>query len=265
VGVFESAEEQQQSRYREAIREYENRVAEYERSTKAWSERRAADENHWTSEEKLRLERLAELEQQHHSRQKEKLAREARERDNKVESLRMAWKTLRSSYHESPCDAAVYFELACSLSPLPPAVSHQVQFAYLPESRQLAIERELPLSNVIPGVAEYSFVKRAGELRSKPRHAKDVKRLYSRLIAALTLRTIHEAFLADVKGQIDVVAFNGFVDTRDHATGKRIKPCLVSVRVSREESLALDLDNIEEIACLRRLPIGLVPNFETRV
>lgn len=120
----------------------------------------------------------------------------------------------------------------------------------------------MPLSSVIPDVAKYSFVKRTGQLRSKPRSEKDIKFLYTKLVAALTLRTIHEAFLADENRHVDLVAFNGFVDTRDHSTGRRIKPCLVSVRVSREEFLSLDLDHIEEIACLKRLGAQLSPHPE---
>lgn len=242
------AEEAQQSRYREAIRDYESKLAEYETNLKKWKEGCEALEKQWAFGEKLRLEKIAELEQQHHRRQ-----------NTKVEQLRTAWKNLRSSYFKSPLDAAVYFDLTFSLSPLPQFVPRQVQFAYLGESRQLVIERQLPLSSTIPDVAEYSFVKGTGELRPKPRSVKDIKLLYRKLVAALTLRTIHEAFLADVKKQIDLVAFNGFVETRDQATGREIKPCLVSVRVSREEFMAFDLEHVEEIACLQRLGAQLSP------
>lgn len=255
------AEEPQKSNSFDAIEDYNSQVAEYRERLKEWKMEREAEERQWALKEKRRLEKLAELEQQH-KRRSDRRARAIGKQNSKVESLRSAWKLLRSSYSTSPQDAAVYFDLVFSLSPLPHFVPRQVQCAYLAESRQLAIERQLPLTSTLPAVKEYAYVKRTGELRSKPRPEKDVKRLYSKLVASLTLRTIHEAFLADVKEQVEVVAFNGFVETRDHATGRHAKPCLVSVRVCREEFMALDLDHVEELACLRRLGAELSPQPE---
>jgi restriction system protein len=56
-----------------------------------------------------------------------------------------------------------------------------------------------------------------------------VKELYRTLAARLALRAIDEAFAVTPPSLVDVVAFNGHVHSKDRATGKAIRPCLVSV------------------------------------
>jgi len=67
------------------------------------------------------------------------------------------------------------------------------------------------------------------------------------------LRTIHEVLNADQADTIAVVVFNGFVNTADPATGKDIKPYLISVRVTKERFIELELGRIDKKACLRNL------------
>lgn len=52
---------------------------------------------------------------------------------------------------------------------------------------------------------------------------------------------------------MQVVAFNGFVRAIDPATGRDIRPCLVSLRVTRERFLEIDLARIDKRICLRNL------------
>jgi len=60
---------------------------------------------------------------------------------------------------------------------------------YLPESRELLIDYELPRQEVIPAVVSYRYVKTTDELRPEPRKDADIKKLYRQLIARLALRT----------------------------------------------------------------------------
>ena len=50
----------------------------------------------------------------------------------------------------------------------------------------------------------------------------------------LTLRAIADAFAVTPPSLVDMVAFNGHVNAKDRATGKAIRPCLVSLRASRD-------------------------------
>jgi restriction system protein len=68
----------------------------------------------------------------------------------------------------------------------------------------------------------------------------------------VTIRTVHELLQSDKTGHINTVVFNGLVDTTDPG-GQRIRPCLVTVRTTREAFSQLDLVQVEPLACLRHL------------
>jgi restriction system protein len=73
------------------------------------------------------------------------------------------------------------------------------------------------------------------------------------VLAQVTLRTVHELFEADRGGAVETLVFNGVVDSIDPRTGKNVRPCLVSLRTTRERFEELDLARVEPQACLRHL------------
>src|SRR5207245_1270284 len=73
------------------------------------------------------------------------------------------------------------------------------------------------------------------------------------VVASVALRTVHEIFEADLGNHVDVVVFNGFVDAIDPATGKDVRPCLISVSATKQAFSALDLARIDRRVCLRNL------------
>jgi restriction system protein len=65
---------------------------------------------------------------------------------------------------------------------------------------------------------------------------------------------------------VDVITLNGFVEATDPATGKDIRPHLISVRATKERFAEIDLRRVDLISCLRNLgaqltqsPTELVP------
>lgn len=80
------------------------------------------------------------------------------------------------------------------------------------------------------------------------------------MIAQVTLRTIHELFEADRGTSVDTIVFNGMVDTIDPATGRRVRPCLITVRTTRDLFSTLDLANVDPAACLRHLGASVSKN-----
>jgi restriction system protein len=127
------------------------------------------------------------------------------------------------------------------------------RLAYAPESKEMVVEYELPDVTIIPNVAEYKYAKTKDEIEEKPRKAAEIKELYQDIVASITIRTLHEILEADQTKLIDLITFNGFVNSVDPATGKDIRPCLVSVRTTRESFLEINLTRIDKRACLRNL------------
>jgi restriction system protein len=173
----------------------------------------------------------------------------------------------RARFESGEPDAVVeYFSLVLDASSFPDGFARKHRIAFVPESRQLVIEFELPTISVVPVVKQYRYVKARDVVEDSARAATQVKTLYASVVAQTTLRTLHELLEADRSGKLESIVFNGYVNTVDPATGKATAPHLVTVRASRDVFLQLDLRNVEPLACLKGLnasvsksPSELVP------
>jgi restriction system protein len=73
------------------------------------------------------------------------------------------------------------------------------------------------------------------------------------VLAQTVLRSLHEIYQSDVGQHIQVVVLNAHVSTVNPGTGKPIRPCLITVRTTRDEFRNLDLARIDRLACLKQL------------
>lgn len=152
-----------------------------------------------------------------------------------------------------------YNVMVLERSEYPDNFPQEFRVAYVPDSKELVIDYELPNVEIIPKEAEYKFVKTKDEIQSKPRKPAEIKSIYQDVVASVCLRTLHEVFEADKANHLSVVTFNGFVQTVDRTTGRDIKPYLTSVRVTKDRFLEIDLSRIEKKACLRNLGAQVSP------
>ena len=131
--------------------------------------------------------------------------------------------------------------------------------AYVPSSKQLVVDYELPGLAVIPTISEVKYVKTKDSIQSKNRKVTEVKSLYQEVVAAVALRSIHEVLEADRSNLIDVVFFCGYFNIVVLTTGQDIQPYLVSVRVIRDRFEELNLSRIDKQLCLKNLGAQLSP------
>ena len=151
-------------------------------------------------------------------------------------------------------DALVdYFGLVLNASRYPEDFPRWHRLAYLPESRQLVVEFELPTIDVVPVEKAFRYVKARDEITSTDRPAKDRKERYASVLSQVSLRTVHELFEADRVDAVDTIVFNGIVDSIDPRTGQPVRPCLITLRTTRSTFEELDLAHVEPAACLRHL------------
>ncbi len=155
-------------------------------------------------------------------------------------------------------DAVVsYFELVLQRSAYPHGFPQEFKLAYVPESCELVVEYELPVVEIVPRAKAYRYVKTSDSIAEVSRPATHVRGIYAGVVGQVTLRTLHELFEADRGGHVGVVVFNGVIHTTDPGSGRPIKPCLVTVRATRDSFSELDLAHIEPLACLRHLSAGV--------
>ena len=106
---------------------------------------------------------------------------------------------------------------------------------------------------MIPVEFDYRYVKSRDAIESKARKSAEIKQLYQDVIVSITLRTLHELFVADQADALALTTFNGVVDTYDPASGQAVRVPLISVRVPKTHFLQINLEKVDKAACLRSL------------
>ena len=163
-----------------------------------------------------------------------------------------------------------YFAEALRAVPYPLGFNCGVNtIRYTPSTGELKVEFELPTyESVIPKSKGFKYVKSRDEIEELKFTATDERRmgaLYEDMIAAIPLRVMHQLILADTSHLITSILFNGVVNAVDKATGQSIRPCLVSVQVSRDEFEKLDLARVDKRACLKHLKALTSPSSKELV
>ncbi|MDR6494832.1 restriction system protein [Paraburkholderia terricola] len=132
------------------------------------------------------------------------------------------------------------------------------KLVYVAESKQLVVEFDLPeFDEAIPGVKAYKYVRATDSISETARPEAQRRALYTLVVAQMVIRVVHEMFSVDYYGHLESIVVNGFVDTIDRGSGQRIRPCLVTVRTTRDIFDGLDLSQVDPIACLRKLNASL--------
>lgn len=238
LSFFEKAIPGASKKHQKAL---ENAEAEYKAALGAFAK-----------QEEQRLEAL-EKEKKKYNEDKASFELQQKEKNLEIDKFEAAY---RAGDNEAVVN---YFTLVLERSEYPEDFPQEFRIAFVPESKQLVVDYELPSPDVIPTAAEYRYVKSKDTIEEKSRKAAEIKDLYQELVASVCLRTCHELFEADKMAFLDTVVFNGFVQTVDVATGNDVRPCLISVRMTRENFNNIDLGRVDKKACLRNLGATVSP------
>lgn len=234
-------------------------TARHARETKDGRDRYEADRAEHAERDRRRQEALERARIDHEA----DVARVRAEADDKNAEV----DTFEREYAAGAPQAIIeYCLLVLEASIYPESFPRHYRAAYVPESRQLVVEAHMPPFGVIPEVLGYKHVKAKDEIAGTPRPAAQRKTLYQSVIAQIAVRTLHELFEADRHGHLDTIVYSGFVDTIDRGTGQPARPCLVTVRTTRDVFQKLNLAQVDPVQCLKTLsatvsksPAELVP------
>jgi HJR/Mrr/RecB family endonuclease len=157
-------------------------------------------------------------------------------------------------------DLNAYFESVFKPMQLPANVHEKTTLKYDfsgGQSRQLVIEYQLPAPDVVPTAKAFRYVKSQDRVIEVARPISQVKGLYANAIAQITLFCLEHIFKFDSEQHVDVIVFNGVVETVDPRTGKDIRPCLITVRTTRDTFSEINLELVDPAACLKHLNAGV--------
>jgi restriction system protein len=134
--------------------------------------------------------------------------------------------------------------------------------AYVPETRRLTIEIDLPPKSRVPADKARRYVAAQRRIVTEARKPAEIKQIYEDLIGRFTLCVADYAAAVTSPDLVDQIAVNGYVRTKDKATGQQANPCLVTFLAERNvfEQLILDEPELDPGACLRHLNAVLSAN-----
>lgn len=139
-----------------------------------------------------------------------------------------------------------------SLRGEPDAVS--VELGYSPASKHMVVDLELPDFSAIPEEIGYKYVKSGDRIEPILRPLAKRRSLYSNLICQITIKCIDTVFRGGRRFEaVDCLTVNGMLDAVDPATGKDVRVCLLSVRITADILRSLNLSQVQPEACLRSL------------
>lgn len=175
-------------------------------------------------------------------------------RRHEIESHNAAIDATEAAFEQGDADAVAQYSLVIiDALQWPEDVPHEARVAYVPDSKHIIVEIVLPTVDAIPAVRDYSYVKSKREIRPRPRPRAEIQALYRSTLAGMTLRVLRELFGAVPSTVTDTITINGILDTINPATGEPTRPCIVSVRVTREDFSRLQLERVDPVACLATL------------
>lgn len=208
--------------------EYKNELEQYDKSKRRLLERYEKLEKEWKQKE------LEFIKNQDKS-------------NNEVDKLKSAY------FELNPNSVVQYCELVLNNSQYPDFIPKDFDIEYNKESKMLLVEYVLPSPELFPTLKEVKYIATKKELKEYHLSETQVSKYYDNLIYNITLRTLHELFEADQANAIDIVVFNGWVNSVNKATGKEENNCIVSIQAKKDEFEEINLAQIDPKACFKSL------------
>ncbi|GGG25410.1 restriction endonuclease [Paenibacillus abyssi] len=160
---------------------------------------------------------------------------------------------LKESYYNLNSDSILeYCDMVLNNSDYPDTFPKNYELEYIPESKILIIEYELPSIDSMPTIKEVKYIASKKELKETYYPESYTQKLFDETLYKITLRTIHEIFEADAANAIDAVSFNGWVEAINKATGKLENNCILTIQIKKIDFIKVDLANVDPKICFRK-------------
>jgi restriction system protein len=147
-----------------------------------------------------------------------------------------------------------YFSIVLERINLPEGFEISPTVVYHSKERHLLVETEAPSPReCISYLEKYKYAKATDTIEEIPRAERSARSLYTDVVSNYALRYLHEIMVSDSYNAVDIASLNVYVSSIDRSIGRTVRPCIISIRVSKDEFLELDLANVDPKLCLKRL------------
>lgn len=113
------------------------------------------------------------------------------------------------------------------------------------------IEYELPSRDDLSWIKEYKYVQADNTIKEIMLPEATIVKTYENFIYSICLRSIYELFVSKRADDIKSVVFNGFVSAINKANGLKERKCILSLQVTKEKFLQVDLTNVDPKICFK--------------
>lgn len=160
----------------------------------------------------------------------------------------------RFAYEAAEASAIIeYCDLVLSRSRYPDSFPQEFDLDYTVESKTLILDYVLPAPSDIPRLKSVKYVVAQDEFVEQFIGEAQVAKIYDEVLYQIVLRTVHELFESDAISAIEVVVFNGIVNSLNRETGKPVSACILSLRTNRSEFTEINLAQVDPKACFKAL------------
>jgi restriction system protein len=162
--------------------------------------------------------------------------------------------SMKSSYLDRNQDSVVeYCDMVLTNSEYPVSFPKSFEIEYVPDTRILIVEYQLPPPGAFPNVKEVKYISSRKELKETYLPESQQAKMFDDATYKIALRTIHELFEADVAQALDAVSFNGWVRAVNRATGKEENNCILSIQANKDVFGDIDLAKVDPKVCFKNL------------
>jgi len=171
-----------------------------------------------------------------------------------IDAFNKKAKNVTDGYRKkSPSGIGKFFKFILDNCDLPSWIPKKHKTLFNDNSEILAIEGVLPYIDDMPTLESVKYVKTRNEFVEK--HLSKLKQnsIYDNVLYQIVLKSIHEIYKWDLNKYVGSIAYSGFVDGVDKATGKKTRPCILSIQVTREEFESLNLGAVAPKECFKKL------------
>lgn len=128
---------------------------------------------------------------------------------------------------------------------------HEHSINYDPVNHLLVVDIFIPSIDDLPTLRQAVYVKNRNDITEKQFSASDMRRKYNSFTYQIVLLSLHRLFASIPESLVDSIVLNGRVRAIDKATGQPITPCILSVRTSRTDFSAINLQQVDPVAWFR--------------
>ena len=179
---------------------------------------------------------------------------EKEEFENNIKNKNKIVMTKEADYKNSePGAISDYCEMVLTNSKYPEFFPQEWDIEYDSTNKLLIVDYSLPELEKLPTLKAVKYISSRNEFTETHLTSAELNKLYDSVLYQTSIRTIHELYEADVINAISSIVFNGFVNAINRATGHRVNSCIMSVQASKEEFLAINLENVDPKSSFKQL------------